>query len=59
VTFSAYMMSSTEKVCLYAGLVVLALVGLVLASYPAKRLLALVLRAGAGSDVLFFLDHGE
>lgn len=55
VTFSAYMMSSTEKACLYAILAVLALVGLVLASYPARLLLALVLRAGAGSDILFFL----
>jgi hypothetical protein len=54
VTFSAYMMSSAEKACLYAMLVVLMLVGLALASYPARLLLALVLRAGGNSDMLFF-----
>jgi hypothetical protein len=54
VTFSAYMMSSAEKACLYATLVVLMLVGLALASYPARLLLALVLRAGGDSDLFYF-----
>jgi hypothetical protein len=55
VTFSAYMMSGLEKACLYAALVTLLLVGLALASYPARLLLALVLRPAGSSDTLFFL----
>lgn len=53
VTFSAYMMSSTEKACLYAMLVALMLIGLALASYPARLLLALILRAGGNSDMFY------